>query len=71
MNDDLKRNAEGYIDRTAYKASINVENATKKDEDYERFSKLLDAIFNICDISDFHIEGRIVVRDKRNGKIWR
>ena len=65
--DNLKKNAEGYPDPTAYHAIKRVET----DEDVERFHKLLDSIFTICELSDFHVEGRIVVRDKRTGKIWR
>ena len=37
----------------------------------QRFNDFLTAIFAICDLSDFHIEERIVVKDKRTGKIWR
>ena len=64
---DLRRNGSGYNDPTAYQAIKNVE----KDEDYERFRKLLEAIFTICELSGFHIEGRLAIKDKRTGKIWR
>lgn len=37
----------------------------------ERLNKLLAAIFAICDAADFHVEERIVVKDKRTGKVWR
>lgn len=41
-------------------------------EDSEaRFHKLLDTIFNICELSGFHIENRLVVRDKKTGTVWR
>lgn len=63
--DDLRRNAEGYLDPTAYEAMRNIE----RDED--RFHKLLDTIFALCELSDFHIEERIVIKDKRTGKVWR
>ena len=36
-----------------------------------RFHKLLDTIFNICELSGFHIENRLVVRDKRTGTVWK
>ena len=36
-----------------------------------RFHKLLYAIFDICELADFEIEGRIVLVDKRSGKVWR
>ena len=64
-NDISKRNVEGYPDLAAYEAIKNV------DTDLERFHKLLNTIFDICELSDFHVEGRIVVRDKRTGKVWR
>lgn len=62
---DMKRNGSGYVDSTAYKAIKNLE------RDQERFQKLLDTIFNICELSGFHIEERIIVKDMRTGKIWR
>ena len=62
---NLKKNGSGCPDPTAYKAIRNVE----KEE--ERLKKLLDAIFAICDIAGFHVEGRITLRDKRSVRIWR
>lgn len=62
---DLKRNGEGYFDPTAYVA------IKRADEEAARFHKLLYTIFDICELSDFVIEGRICVRDKRTGKVWR
>ena len=50
---------------TADKAMKHIE------EEEARFHKLLDTIFNICELSGFHIEGRLVVRDKRTGRVWR
>lgn len=61
----LKKNASGYSDPTEYQAIKNVEN-----ED-DRFHKLLDTIFNICELSDFHLEERIVLKDKNTGKVYR
>lgn len=63
--DDIRKNASGYSDPTAYQAIKNVEN-----ED-ERFHKLLDTIFNICELSGFHLEERIVLKDKNTGKVYR
>ena len=65
MGNDLKRNASGYIDSTAYEAITNIESEN------ERFKKLLNSIFNICDLADFEIMGRIVLVDKRSGKVWK
>ena len=59
-----KLNASGCKDLTAYEAIENI-------EDEKRFRKLLARIFRLCEIYGFHLEGRIVVRDKKTGKIWR
>lgn len=65
IEDDIKRNGSGYVDHVASKA------IQKVDRDDERFHKLLETIFNICELSGFHIEGRIVIKDKRSGRVWR
>jgi hypothetical protein len=66
MNDrDLRKNAEGYSDSTAYEA---IKNTDKEDE---RFHKLLHTIFYICEVAGFEIDGRIVLVDKKTGRIWR
>lgn len=64
----LKKNASGCNDPTAYEAIVNV---MREEAEKERFHKLLKAIFEICELSDFHIEERIVVKDMRTGKVWR
>lgn len=69
--DELKRNGSGYIDPTAYKAIKNVDKEIKEENRDDRFYKLLDTIFSICDLAGFHVEGRIVLKDKTTGKIWR
>lgn len=69
MKDDLRRNGSGCPDPTAYKAIKKVDRSS--DEESERFRELLDVIFTVCELSDFHIEERIVVKDKRTGRVWR
>lgn len=63
---DIRKNAEGYSDPTAYEALKNVD----KEED-ERFHKLLHTLFYICDLAGFKIEGRIILTDKQTGRTWR
>lgn len=63
--DDLKRNASGYYDPTAYEA------IKKVDEEDEKFHKLLHTIFYICKLAGFEIEGRIVLTDIETGRTWR
>jgi hypothetical protein len=66
LNDrDLRKNAEGYSDPTAYEAIKNI------DKEEERFHKLLHTIFEICELSGFRIEGRIILIDEVTGKVYR
>lgn len=60
-----RKNSEGYSDPTAYRAMKNIE------QEDERFRKLLYMIFDICELADFEIEGRITLVDKKSGKVWR
>lgn len=59
------QNDEGYPDLTAYEA------IRKADDDYARFRKLLDTIFSICELSGYHVEERLVIKDLKTGKVWR
>lgn len=61
----LRKNGSGYSDPTAYKAIKRV------DADRERMMKLLDLIFTISDYAGFHVEERIVLKDKKTGRVWR
>lgn len=66
---NCKKNSEGYDDPTAYQAIKNVEKKHKNDD--ADFYKLLDTIFNICDLAGYHVEGRIVLKNKKTGDIRR
>lgn len=66
MNNDIRKNGSGYSDPTPYKAIKNIEN-----ENNIRFYKLLHTIFHVCELAGFEIEGRMTLRDKRTGKVWR
>ena len=59
---DVSKNASGYFDPTAAEA------ITYADEAYDRFNKLLGIIFKLCEISGFHLESKIIVRDNKTGK---
>lgn len=63
----LKRNGSGYLDETAYRAIKHLD----QDEEKERFHKLLKTIFTVCEIAGFHLEERVVLKDKTTGKVWR
>lgn len=59
-----KLNGSGCKDLTAYEAIKNIEDET-------RVNKLLATIFNVCELAGFRVENRIVLKDKRSGKVWR
>ena len=57
---ELRRNASGYYDPTAYEAIKKADKDMGFDEESERFHKLLHAIRDIC-----------ALKDKRSGRVWR
>lgn len=65
---DPRRNASGCLDLTAYEAIRNVDREADAEK---RYKKLLSTIFYLCDLAGFHIEGRITIKDKKTGKVWR
>lgn len=69
-DNDLKRNGSGYVDPTAYKAIKNVEKRPRG-EDFERYNRVIRLIFAVCELAGFHVENRIVLKDKKTGRIWK
>ena len=65
---ELTRNAEGYKDPTAATAIRRMKPATYEEA---QFIKLCKIIYNICDMAGFRVEGRITLKNKRSGKVWR
>lgn len=65
MADNLRKNQSGCTDLTAYEAITHV------DKELERLHNLLHTIFYICELAGVHVEGRIVLRDKETGKIYK
>lgn len=66
---DLKRNGSGCSDPTAYEAIKKVDNDRLLESD--RFHNLLDTLFYITELAGFEIEGRLVLKDTKTGKVWR
>lgn len=66
---ELRKNAEGYSDPTAYEGIKRAD--AEKDAEHERFRKVLGCILRICEIAGYSLEEHIVLRDKTTGKIWR
>lgn len=40
-------------------------------KDEIRFRKFLNTLFCLCELSGYHLEERVIVKDMRTGKIWR
>lgn len=77
-NDNLAKNAEGYPDPTACKAIRKVDKERDKAaEDAEwwsskkRMDDLIDCLKYIIRMSGFELEGRIVLKDKKTGRVWK
>lgn len=72
---NYKKNGEGYTDMTAYDGITNAESKPYfhrvSEADRERHKKVLGCIFRLCELADFSIEDRIILKDKRTGKVWR
>ena len=61
------KNGEGYSDMTAYEAMKNIE----EDPEYLQFRKFLWTLFQISDLAGFQIMGRIRVKNRKTGRIWK
>ena len=71
---DLKKNGEGYPDPTAYQAIKNVEGIGLGEvtpSEIERLRKCLHTIFHVCELSGFQLDGRVVLIDRENGRVWK
>lgn len=64
MENEFKRNASGYLDPTAYESLENL-------YEEERVTKLVHTIFHVCELAGFAVEGRITLRNKKTGRIWK
>lgn len=67
------KDAELILESLGYSLMIDklVDDKFLRTSSEERIRKLMSAIFSICELSGFHLEERIVVKDLRNGRIWR
>lgn len=62
---DLRRNGSGYVDPTAEKAIKELDKQEKK------VSQTIKCIHAIARLGGFDVEGRIALRDRETGFIWR
>ena len=62
---DPRKNASGCSDLTAYNAIQNI------DEEEEEFKKLLRTLRYICNVAGFEFDGRVCIRNKESGRIYK
>lgn len=65
QDDNLKTNASGNRDQTAYSAIKNLE----KEE--ARFKKLISTLVYICHCAGFKPHIKFQLEEKRTGRIWK
>ena len=46
-------------------------NMSNDEREEIRLKRLIKTLFYICDLAGFHIDERIVLRDKYSGNVWR
>lgn len=67
---DPRRNAEGYLDVTAYLGTKNV--IQQEENEAERKNKDLIHTFRLlADMAGFEIVGRITIKHKKTGRVFR
>ena len=64
MNND-RYNASHCLDMTAYRAIENIE------AERRYVGKIMKTIFNILELSGYELDGRIAIRNKSTGRVWR
>lgn len=62
-----RQNHEGYSDETHFEAEDRIEYERQK----RRVAKVIQHIMYICNLAGYHVDSRIVLRDRKTGKVWR
>lgn len=68
--DDPHYNASGYYDETAFEAICKADQEIESN-DRKRIYDLIGEIYDVVNKAGFRVEGRIVLRDLKTGRIWR
>ena len=70
--DGIERSKYRYIKEAVGTIEHNtVKTTDESDYEQRRVNGLLHVIFKICELSGFWVEERIVLKDRKTGKIWR
>ena len=62
-----RQNQEGYSDETHFEAEDRIEYERQR----RRVAGVIKHLMYVCNLAGYHVESRIVLRDKRNGRVWR
>ena len=62
---DMKRNGDGYLDRTPYRAYLNIKKGRDKVAE-----DLVQTIYKVAHLAGFHVE-RITLVDNRTGAVYK
>ena len=65
---DPRRNAEGYLDVTAY---LGTKNVIQENEAERKNKDLIHTFRLLADMAGFEIVGRITIKHKKTGRIFR
>lgn len=65
------KNSEGYTDLTPHDAIAHMDAEEKERREAGRVTKLLHTLFYICNVAGYTVEERIVLKDRRTGRVWR
>ena len=69
MSSDIKHNAEGYKDSTAYKAIMEIEEAKKRRlKEQAEHDKLVQHIKYIVELAGFKLSSRVRLVHKQSGR---
>ena len=69
MSSDIKHNAEGYKDSTAYRAIMSVSAEKRKQMAIQsEHDKLIKTLKYIINLSGFALDGRIKLKHKQSGR---
>lgn len=71
---NIHKNAEGYADPTVGQAEKNLRNAQKMRETSDKAATvclLAHTVRQIAELAGFEVVERIILREKKTGKVWR
>lgn len=69
--DNPIRNQEGYMDLTRHDAVENITREEREKRERARVTKLVHTVFYICNVAGFDVVDRIVLKDRKTGRVWR